>query len=59
MINRYSKLEKSALSSEASLKTDVEGELICLSYNPEFFSVSKKDFITNILSAGYQEVNKQ
>ena len=35
-ISRCSKLEKSALSPEASFKADVEGELICLLYNQNF-----------------------
>jgi len=50
-----SKLEMSALSSEAKFGAKVEEGMVCLEYYPEFFSVKKKDFLGDIVAAGYKE----
>ena len=53
-----SRLEASALSSEADFLTYIDDGLVCLSYYPEFFRIGKEDFISDILFAGYNKTKK-
>jgi len=57
-LGNCSRLEDSALSSDAQFGAEVDEGLICLTYYPEFFGVRKEALLRDIVSAGYQQVEK-
>lgn len=58
VLGNCSKLEISALSNEAKFEGQIKEGLVELSYYPEFFGISKEEFLEDILSAGYKVVIK-